>query len=76
MDSATTSDGVSLPMNIQHAIMIKQATSNAQLQELYATAKGGGLEVVPFTREMLETSDDKIVQQNTQVKTLEQVEYL
>jgi hypothetical protein len=25
---------------------------------------------------MLETSDDKIVQQNTQVKTLEQVEYL
>ena len=39
MDDATTSDGEKIPMNIQHAIMIKQAASNLNLQELYKTAK-------------------------------------
>jgi hypothetical protein len=39
MESAITSDGEALPMNIQHAIMIKQAESNAKLQELYSIAK-------------------------------------
>ncbi len=76
MDDATTSDGEKIPMNIQHAIMIKQAESNVNLQELYKTAKNGWLEVVPFTREMLETSDDKTVQKNTENKKLEDVEYL
>ncbi len=76
MDVATTSDGVSLPMNIQHAIMIKQADSNQQLQELYSIAEKWGLSVVPFTREMLETSDDSVVCKNTQNKKLQDVEYL
>ena len=76
MDSATTADRVSLPMNIQHAIMIKQAGSNSDLQELYNVAKNWGLDVVPFTREMLETSDDKLVQKNTADKNIEDVEYL
>ena len=76
MQSATTADGESLPMNIQHAIMIKQAASNSDIQELYNTAKNGGLEVVPFTREMLETSDDKIVCQKTWEKNISDVEYL
>ncbi len=76
MDSATTADGEIIPMNIQHAIMIKQANSNSQLQELYVIAKNGWLEVVPFTREMLETSDDRLVCKNTEGKRLEDVEYL
>jgi lysyl-tRNA synthetase class 2 len=76
MESAITSDGEALPMNIQHAIMIKQAESNAKLQELYSIAKNWGLDVVPFTREMIETSDDKLVQKNTESKKLEEVEYL
>lgn len=76
MQSATTADGEKIPMNIQHAIMIKQADSNIALQELYETAKNGGLEVVPFTREMLETSDDKVVCKNTESKKLYEVEYL
>jgi len=76
MNSATTADGESIPMNIQHAIMIKQAESNAKIQELYTIAKNGWLNVVPFTREMLETSDDKIVCKNTEIKKLEEVEYL
>jgi lysyl-tRNA synthetase class 2 len=76
MDTATTSDGVNLPMNIQHAIMIKQADSNQQLQELYSVAEKRGLSVVPFTREMLETSDDSVVCKNTQDKKLQDVEYL
>lgn len=41
MESTTTADGEVIPMNIQHAIMIKQADSNSQIQELYATAKNG-----------------------------------
>jgi len=76
MDSATTSDGENIPMNIQHAIMIKQIENNKKIQELYSVAKNGGLAVVPFTREMLETSDDTFVSQNTQTKKLEEVEYL
>jgi len=76
MDSATTADEKNIPMNIQHAIMIKQAQTNTQLQELYRIAERWGLTVVPFTREMLESSDDKIVCKNTQTKNLEDVEYL
>lgn len=76
VDSAITADGKNIPMNIQHAIMIKQAESNSDLQELYVVAKNGGLDVVPFTREMLETSDDTLVQKNTSTKNLEEVEYL
>jgi hypothetical protein len=63
-------------MNIQHAIMIKQAENNTKIQELYTIAKNGGLQVVPFTREMLETSDDKIVDQKTSQKNISDVEYL
>lgn len=75
-DSACTADGENIPMNIQHAIIIKQAQTNSQIQELYSTAKNGWLDVVPFTREMLETNDDKIVCKNTQTKKLEDIEYL
>jgi len=76
MESATTLDGENIPMNIQHAIMIKQIENNQKIQELYSIAKNGWLEVVPFTREMLETSDDKIVCKTTQTKKLEDIEYL
>ncbi len=76
MENATTSDGEKIPMNIQHAIIIKQAESNENLQKLYTIAKNRGLEVTPFTREMLETSDDKLVQKNMATKKLEEVEYL
>jgi len=76
MDHAITIDGENIPMNIQHAIMIKQASSNSELQELYQIAKNGRLDVVPFTREMIETSDDTLVCKNTETKKLEDVEYL
>lgn len=76
VENAITSDWEKLPMNIGHAIMMKQAATNVELQNLYSIAKNGGLDVVPFTREMLETSDDKIVQKNTETKKLEEVEYL
>jgi predicted oxidoreductase (fatty acid repression mutant protein) len=63
-------------MNIQHAIMIQQADTNVHLQKLYNLAKSEWLEVVPFTREMLETSDDRVVQKNILLKKIEEVEYL
>lgn len=75
-ESTISADGESIPMNIQHAIMIKQIANNQKIQELYNTAKNWGLEVVPFTREMLETSDDKIVHQKTSQKNITDIEYL
>lgn len=75
-ESATSADWVQIPMNIQHAIMIKKAENNSKIQALYNIAKNGWLEVVPFTREMIETSDDKKVSQNTVSKNIEDIEYL
>lgn len=41
MESVTTADGVNIPMNIQHAIMIQQAASNSEIQKLYSLAQNG-----------------------------------
>lgn len=41
VERASTADGENIPMNIQHAIMIKQAESNKQIQELYTIARNG-----------------------------------
>ena len=76
MEQAKTADGASIPMNMQHAIMMKQADSHKSIKELYALAEKSELTVVPFTREMIETSDDTLVWKQTAEKSFEQVEYL
>ena len=71
-----TKDGHKIKLNPQHAIMIKIADSNSALQILSANAKSAGLEVSEFTREMIETTDDKKVISKTKEKNFKDVEYL
>lgn len=75
-DEISTNDGEKIKLNIQHAIMIKAGESSAQLQKIAVDAKKVGLEVSEFTREMLETTDDRKVIESTKEKTLSNVEHL
>lgn len=75
-DDITTHDGHHINLNIQHAIMIKQAPDAKTLIALSHLAKESNLEVAEFTREMLETTDDKKIIEQTWSKDHHDVEYL
>ena len=75
-DQIITNDKVSLPLNIQHAIMIKQADASAKLLDLVGKAKEAGLDVSVFTREMLITTNDKKVVEMTAEKSAADLEML
>jgi lysyl-tRNA synthetase class 2 len=75
-DSVHTSDGEAIPLNIQHAIMIKQATETRDLHELLKQGREANLEIAAFTREMLETTNDNKIKEITSGKTSEEIEYL
>ncbi|KXJ97822.1 MAG: Lysine--tRNA ligase [Parcubacteria bacterium OLB19] len=63
-DSIETSDGVSIPLNIQHPIMVKVSDTNEELKKLLTIARESNLQVAVFTREMLETTNDKKIKRN------------
>jgi lysyl-tRNA synthetase, class II len=71
-DVATTKDGARIPLNIQHAIMIKEGTDLGSI----ADELPEGCSVYPFTREMLETTNDKKVLKETKEKSRSEIEYL
>ncbi|MEK6825356.1 MAG: lysine--tRNA ligase [Nanoarchaeota archaeon] len=75
-DQITTKDNQKIALNIQHAIMIKQASSNKELTVLTKAAKEVGCEVTEFTKEMIETTDDRKVIEQTANKSLKDVEFL
>ena len=75
-DEISTSDDVHIKLNIQHAIMIKTAGSGNDLQKLADAARENKLEIAEFTREMIETTSDKKVIENTAQKKLDQIERL
>lgn len=75
-DQIITNDKVSLPLNIQHAIMIKQADASGKLLNLVTKAKEAGLDVSVFTREMLITTNDKKVVEMTAEKSAADLEML
>ncbi len=75
-DEIVTSDNKRIKLNIQHAIMLKSGSSSGELAELVRKAKEQGLEVSEFTREMIETTDDRKVMELTRGKNLSDVEYL
>jgi lysyl-tRNA synthetase, class II len=75
-DSIETQDGESMKLNIQHAIMIKEAPSNQVLKSLLAQARSSDLIAIEFTREMLQTSDDKKVREMTAGKDYADIEIL
>ncbi len=75
-DEISTSDSQQIKLNIQHAIMLKAGNSSEELRKLAQEAKEQGLEVTEFTREMIETTDDRKVIEWTKQKNLADVEYL
>ena len=65
-----------MALNIQHAIMIKEAKSTADLAAFAREAREKNLSVTEFTREMLATTDDKKVIAETKAKNADEIEYL
>jgi lysyl-tRNA synthetase class 2 len=74
-DQIETKDGERISLNIQHAIMIKEGKSN-EIKDLVRKAKENELEIAEFTREMIETTDDRKVAEKTKGKNLRDIEYL
>ncbi len=75
-EEITTQDNQKIALNIQHAIVLKTAQSSAELAALVQTARGNGLVVTEFTREMLETTNDRKVIAATAAKPLAEIEHL
>lgn len=75
-DKIQTWDGYNINLNIQHAIIVKESSSDEKFSELIKQAWNYGLEVSEFTKEMLESSDDKLVEKNTFEKDYSDIEYM
>jgi lysyl-tRNA synthetase class 2 len=71
-----TQDGENIPMNIQHAIMIKQTDDLNKLRQLKKLAEQEKLLVTVFTEEMQLTSDDYKVNQLHTQKLSSEIKYL
>ncbi|MCL9972318.1 MAG: lysine--tRNA ligase [Candidatus Pacebacteria bacterium] len=64
-DTVATKDGAQIPLNIQHAIIIKTAKSSEELKNLLGTAQTAHVHTAAFTRHMLETTNDKKISDAT-----------
>lgn len=76
IDHSTTADGEKIPMNIQHAIMMKSTTEKADLINLKHAAEAEGLQVTCFTQEMRESSSDDKVKLSQEAKNLTDIGFL
>ena len=76
IDSNTTTDGVQIPMNIQHAIIMKGTKLREDLLVLKTEAEKEGLTVTCFTEEMRDSTNDSIVTEKQTKKTSEQIGWL
>ncbi len=75
-DTIITKDKKEINLNIQNAIMIKEADTNKEIYSLVRQANELILDVAEFTREMMENSDDRKVTDLTKAKLLQEVEFL
>ncbi|HEY0010797.1 MAG TPA: amino acid--tRNA ligase-related protein [Candidatus Paceibacterota bacterium] len=75
-DSISTADGARIPLNMRHAIMVKESPETAPLAVLLKAAQAEGLQVAAFTREMLETTNDKKIIEETARKDFHDIELL
>jgi len=71
-----TQDGENIPMNIQHAIVIKQTDDLNKLRQLKKLAEQEKLLVTVFTEDMQLTSDDYKVNQLHTQKLSSEIKYL
>lgn len=76
IDHSTTTDGEHIPMNIQHAIMMKSTSQKADLIKLIKLAESQDLVVTCFTEEMRESSNDEKVKEKQEAKKLEEIGFL
>lgn len=76
IDHSTTTDGEKIPMNIQHAIMMKSTTEKTELIHLKLAAEAQGLQVTCFTQEMRESSNDEKVRASQEAKKMADVAFL
>ena len=76
IDASTTTDGEEIPMNIQHAIMMRRATKRADLLNLKRDAEAAELIVSCFTEEMRESTNDLTVKELQEGKAAKDVGFL
>jgi lysyl-tRNA synthetase, class II len=76
IDKTYTQDELELPMNIQHAIIMKSATTSEEILRIFKEAKKKKLEVSIFTEDMKSSSNDELVNDRHSSKSQYQIEYL
>jgi len=70
-------DGQKIMMNISDAIMMKTASRRVDIDTLEKEViKSESCEIYPFTRDMLESSDDRLVDQRHKAKDMQDIEVL
>ena len=72
----STSDNEEINLNIRYAIMIKEISSSEEIRKLVSRARSLGLEISEFTKEMIETTDDRKVISSTGMKKWKDINYL
>lgn len=75
-DKIVTHDWIEIKLNIQHAIKIKETDSNIKIKDLIKISQTKDIDISEFTREMIESTDDKKVASNTLLKTYGDIEYM
>lgn len=75
-DKVITKDNKEINLNIQHAIILKSAQSNEELLYVIRQSRTQRLEVEEFTREMIDTSNDKLVLSLSLEKNFDDIERL
>jgi len=77
IEGSNTKDGTYIPMNIQHAIVIKEEKENNKvLLELKQSAEEKGLTISLFTQDMQDSSDDKKVNVSQESKNIDDIKIL
>jgi lysyl-tRNA synthetase, class II len=76
IDSTTSKDHISIPMNIQHAIVNYGAQNSNTLHQYIVDAKNKGLDYSVFTKDMMNSSDDATVELNHSKKEFKDIEIL
>ena len=76
IDSSSTKDKVKIPMNIQHAIVMKSASQALDILTLKNQAEEVGLEISLFTKEMLDSSSDLKVKEAQSSKNSSEIGWL
>lgn len=75
-DAMTTADNTRIPLNMRHAIILKETDDVSSLRSLLKAAQSGGLQVGAFTREMIESTNDRKIIEATATMEFDDVDLL